>query len=81
MKPDDETGKRPTAKRPFRVLVIAGSNRWQHNCPGVDSKARASPSNWYAPTSNLKQMLDRLMHEPATRGRSSSKRHRRHPRA
>jgi multimeric flavodoxin WrbA len=27
-------------KRPFRVLVIAGSNRRQYNCPGVDSKAR-----------------------------------------
>ncbi|MDQ3340812.1 MAG: NAD(P)H-dependent oxidoreductase [Myxococcota bacterium] len=40
MKPDDSNGKRPTAERPFRVLVIAGSNRRQYNCPGVDSKAR-----------------------------------------
>ncbi len=41
MKPDDNNGKLPTAERPFRVLVLAGSNRRQYNCPGVDSKARA----------------------------------------
>ena len=40
MKPDDSNGQRPTAERPFRVLIIAGSNRRQYNCPGVDSKAR-----------------------------------------
>lgn len=40
MKPNDESGKLPTAERPFRVLVIAGSGRRQYNCPGVDSKAR-----------------------------------------
>jgi multimeric flavodoxin WrbA len=40
MKPNDENGKLPTADRPFRVLVISGSNRRQYNCPGVDSKAR-----------------------------------------
>jgi len=41
MKPDDDNGRLPTAKRPFRVLVISGSNRRQYNCPGVDSKSRA----------------------------------------
>ena len=41
MKPNDESGRLPTAERPFRVLVIAGSDRRQFNCPGVDSKARA----------------------------------------
>ena len=40
MKPNDENGKLPTAERPFRVLIISGSNRRQYNCPGVDSKAR-----------------------------------------
>lgn len=40
MKPDDRNGKLPLAKRPFRVLLIAGSDRRQYNCPGVDSKAR-----------------------------------------
>jgi hypothetical protein len=40
MKPNDENGKLPTAERPFRVLVVAGSNRRQYNCPGVDSKSR-----------------------------------------
>ena len=40
MKPNDENGKLPTAKRPFRVLIISGSDRRQYNCPGVDSKSR-----------------------------------------
>lgn len=40
MKPDDANGKLPPAQRPFRVLVLAGSDRRQYNCPGVDSKAR-----------------------------------------
>lgn len=40
MKPNDENGKLPPDKRPFRVLIIAGSGRRQYNCPGVDSKAR-----------------------------------------
>jgi multimeric flavodoxin WrbA len=40
MKPNDDSGKLPTSERPFRVLVIAGSDRRQYNCPGVDSKAR-----------------------------------------
>jgi hypothetical protein len=30
----------PTASDALRVLVIAGSDRRQYNCPGVDSKAR-----------------------------------------
>jgi hypothetical protein len=40
MKPDDDNARRPSAERPFRVLVIAASQRRQYNCPGVDSKAR-----------------------------------------
>ncbi|MFC7524234.1 NAD(P)H-dependent oxidoreductase [Parapedobacter sp. GCM10030251] len=41
MKPNDKNAKIPTAQRPFRVLIIAGSQRRQYNCPGVDSKSRA----------------------------------------
>ena len=41
MKPDDANGRLPPEERPFRVLLIAGSNRRQYDCPGVDSKARA----------------------------------------
>lgn len=41
MKPNDENGKLPTGERPFRVLIISGSDRRQYNCPGVDSKSRA----------------------------------------
>lgn len=40
MKPNDVNGNLPPEKRPFRVLLIAGSGRRQYNCPGVDSKAR-----------------------------------------
>ena len=54
MKPNDDSGKLPTSERPLRVVVIAGSDRRQYNCPGVDSKARALmmrmadrlPSSW-----------------------------------
>ena len=40
MKPNDENAKLPLEERPFRILIIAGSQRRQYNCPGVDSKAR-----------------------------------------
>jgi hypothetical protein len=40
MKPNDRSGERPTSERPFRVLIISGSDRRQYNCPGVDSKSR-----------------------------------------
>lgn len=54
MKPNDKNGNLSPEKRPFRVMLIAGSNRRQYNCPGVDSKARALmlrmaeglPSEW-----------------------------------
>lgn len=40
MKPDDRNGTLPTDRRPFRVLLIAGSQRRQYDCPGADSKSR-----------------------------------------
>jgi hypothetical protein len=40
MRPNDENGKLPATQRPFRVLIISGSDRRQYNCPGVDSKSR-----------------------------------------
>lgn len=40
-KPNDDNGRLLTSERPFRVLIISGSNRRQYNCPGVDSKSRA----------------------------------------
>jgi multimeric flavodoxin WrbA len=40
MKPNDANGARPPAERPFRVLVISGSDRRQYDCPGADSKSR-----------------------------------------
>ena len=41
MKPNDDNGKLPTSQRPYRVLILSGSNRRQYNCPGVDSKSRS----------------------------------------
>lgn len=40
MRPDDGSGNLPPQHRPLRVLILAGSNRRQYNCPGVDGKAR-----------------------------------------
>lgn len=40
MKPNDDNAKLPVEERPFRVLLISGSQRRQYNCPGVDSKSR-----------------------------------------
>jgi multimeric flavodoxin WrbA len=40
MKPNDDNAKLPPEQRPFRVLIISGSDRRQYNCPGVDSKSR-----------------------------------------
>jgi hypothetical protein len=53
VKPDDENANLPTSERPFRVLLVAGSDRRQYNCPGVDSKARAL----------MKRMASRLPQE------------------
>ena len=41
MKPNDENGKLPPDQRPYRALILSGSDRRQYNCPGVDSKSRA----------------------------------------
>jgi hypothetical protein len=41
MKPNDDNAKLPLEQRPFRVLILSGSDRRQYNCPGVDSKSRA----------------------------------------
>ncbi len=40
MKPNDINAGLPVDQRPYRVLIISGSNRRQYNCPGVDSKSR-----------------------------------------
>jgi multimeric flavodoxin WrbA len=54
MKPNDDNANLPTEQRPFRILIISGSDRRQYNCPGVDSKSRMLmlkmaemlPSDW-----------------------------------
>ncbi len=40
MRPNDNNAGLPINQRPFRILIISGSNRRQYNCPGVDSKSR-----------------------------------------
>jgi len=40
MKADDTRAPLPPSERPLRVLLIAGSDRRQYDCPGADSKAR-----------------------------------------
>jgi multimeric flavodoxin WrbA len=40
MKPNDANGRLPTTDRPFRVLVLSGSDRRQYDCPSADSKSR-----------------------------------------
>jgi hypothetical protein len=40
MIPNDENAKLSPAERPFRVLLISGSQRRQYNCPWVDFKSR-----------------------------------------
>lgn len=51
----------PTEERPLRVLIIAGSQRRLHSCPGLDSKARALmqrmaamlPAGWQIDTEDI----------------------------
>ena len=42
MKPDDSNGSRDIQSRPYRVLLIAGSDRRQYNCPGGRSHPESS---------------------------------------
>lgn len=40
MKPNDKNAALSPEQRPFRILIISGSDRRQYNCPGADSKSR-----------------------------------------
>jgi multimeric flavodoxin WrbA len=67
VKPDDANGQLPPEQRPFRILVISGSDRRQYNCPGVDSKSRALmlrmaerlPENWEIDLEDLGNVFGR----------------------
>ena len=67
MKPNDENAKLPTSQRPFRILIISGSNRREYNCPGVDSKSRmlmlrmaaALPQDWEIDYEDLGNVYNR----------------------
>ena len=68
MKPNDENAKLPPEQRPFRVLIISGSDRRQYNCPGVDSKSRTLmlkmaemlPQDWEIDYEDLDKLLKEL---------------------
>ena len=59
--PETAAAPAPAEPRKLRVLLIAGSNRRQFNCPGVDSKARMLmnrladhlPATWTVDTEDL----------------------------
>jgi hypothetical protein len=67
MKPNDTNGRLPASERPFRVLLISGSDRRQYNCPGVDSKsrtlmlrmARGLPQEWEIDLEDLGNVFGR----------------------
>jgi hypothetical protein len=67
MRPNDANGNLPPHERPIRVLVIAGSNRRQYDCPGIDSKARTLmfrmadrlPSAWEVDVEDLGNIWNR----------------------
>jgi hypothetical protein len=72
MKPNDANAKRPTAERPFRVLILSGSQRRQYNCPGVDSKSRTLmlrmaqrlPRHWEIDYEDLGNVYNRARIQP-----------------
>ena len=72
MRPNDANGRLPVDQRPFRVLLIAGSNRRQYNCPGVDSKARTlvlrmaerMPAEWEVDYEDLGNVYGRARIQP-----------------
>jgi len=61
MADDPDSPVQPTEDRPLRVLLIAGSARRLHSCPGLDSKARAlmhrmaamMPAGWQIDTEDI----------------------------
>jgi hypothetical protein len=60
-KDDDKSVIPRTEQRPLRVLLVAGSQRRLHSCPGLDSKARAlmlrmaamMPPGWQVDTEDI----------------------------
>ena len=75
MRPDDASGALPTSQRPFRVLVLAGSNRRQFDCPSADSKARTLmfrmadrlPGDWEIDVEDLGNVWNRAQIRSASR--------------
>ena len=72
MKPNDDSTKLAPEQRPFRVLIISGSDRRQYNCPGVDSKSRTLmlkmaellPQDWEIDYEDLSNVYNRARIQP-----------------
>lgn len=72
MKPNDDNAKLPLDERPFRVLIISGSQRRQYNCPGVDGKSRwlmlrmaeQLPQDWEIDYEDLSNVYGRKKIQP-----------------
>ena len=72
MKPNDDNARLPPEERPFRVLIIAGSQRRQYNCPGVDGKSRTLmmhmaqrlPQDWEIDYEDLSNVYNRARIQP-----------------
>lgn len=72
MKPNDNSPQLPPNERPFRVLIISGSQRRQYNCPGVDGKSRtlmlrmaeALPQDWEIDYEDLSNVYGRKKIQP-----------------
>ena len=72
MKPNDLNAKLPPENRPFRILIISGSQRRQYNCPGVDGKSRTLmmrmtellPQDWEIDYEDLSNVYQRERIQP-----------------
>ncbi len=72
MKPNDDNAKLPPGQRPFRILIISGSQRRQYNCPGVDGKSRMLmlrmakqlPQDWEIDVEDLGNVYARARIQP-----------------
>ncbi len=72
MKPEDNSAALPPEQRPFRILIISGSQRRQYNCPGVDGKSRTLmmrmaeklPQDWEIDYEDLSNVYARKKIQP-----------------
>ncbi len=72
MKPNDKNAGLPVDQRPFRIMIISGSQRRQYNCPGIDGKSRTLmmkmagmlPADWEIDYEDLANVYGREKIQP-----------------